>query len=95
MRGRESEAGSAQTTLTLIQLTRTSRHHPPTVPQEVLWRRGNGEAAGVETLEAVAGNLHIGGSLPSGRSSLTQASSGVGSSVGDRAALFRNTLLAS
>ena len=59
MRGRESEAGSAQTTLTLIQLTRTSRHHPPPSPQKVLWRRGNGEAVGVETLEAVVGNLHI------------------------------------
>ena len=78
MRGRESEAGSVQTTLTLNQLTRTSHHQ-----KKVLWRRGNGEAAGVESLEAVAGNLLIGGSLPSGRSLLTKQAVGFGSSVFD------------
>ena len=56
--------------LTINQITRKSRHHF-TLSLQVLWRRGNDEAAGVDALEAVVRNLHTGGpgymvSLPSG-----------------------------
>ena len=57
-KGRESEADAAQVFLTLIQLTRKSSQHNPNT--QVLWRWASGEAAGEDTLEAVATNLHTG-----------------------------------
>ena len=57
--GRESEADDiAQLSLTLIQLTRKSSQHNPNT--QVPWRWASGEAAGEDTLEAVATNLHTG-----------------------------------
>ena len=52
-------------------------------PKQVLWRWGSGEAAGADTLEAVATNLHTGG--PGHRVALywTEAAVEFGSPLGD------------
>jgi hypothetical protein len=75
--GRESEADDAQLSLTLIQLKRkslvTHPHRPYLIPYfpkplpnpplpKALRRWASDEAAGVDTLEAVAADLHAGGS---------------------------------
>jgi len=62
---------------------------------QVLWRWGNGEAVGVDTLGAVVVNLHTGGSGHVVALHWTEAAVESGSLLSDRAALFRIALLAS
>ena len=58
--GRESEVDAAQIPLTEIQVLCAS--HGRTAVKQALWRWASDDAAGTDMLEAVAANLHTGGS---------------------------------
>lgn len=72
-------------------MTSPTPHHP----FKVLWRWESDEAVGVESLEAVAANLHTGDSGHMVAPHWTKAAVGFGSPLSDRAALSRIALLAS